>query len=498
MKSESQIIEYKESWRDEYLKWICGFANAQGGTLYIGVSDDKQVVGVKNAKRLMEDIPNMVKDRMGILIDVNMLESDGKEYLQLITSASPNPISFRGKYYYRTGSTLQELKGTALDQFLLSKQGRTWDSVPVPGLSARMLDAESINLFKREAARSPHSSAEDFRGKRTDLLARLHLYEGEYLKRAAALLFYSDPERYVTGAYIKIGYFANDADILYQDEIHGSLFKQMNTVIDLLTTKYMKAYIHYEGIVRVDELPVPVNALREGILNSICHKSYGLFSPIQIRVYDDHISIWNTGSLPLGWTVDTLVHTHNSMPFNPGIANVFFRAGFIESWGRGIEKVVNACKDYGCPKPEWYFDGTGLCMTIWYKHGVVPSEKQVNNTDYEVNNQIREQVVNKSRTSREQVVSKIAKEISTSNTLNHEFEEKLNFILNLFLSSSFPIALKEIALQTNISRLAVMRNYINPLLSNGILERTIPDKPNSRLQKYCLTDKGKLLLDSNK
>ncbi|MDD5820691.1 MAG: ATP-binding protein, partial [Prevotella sp.] len=171
MKSESQTIEYKESWHDEYLKWICGFANAQGGTLYIGVNDDKQVVGVKNAKRLMEDIPNMVKDRMGILIDVNLLESHGKEYLQLITSSSPNPISIRGKYYYRTGSTLQELRGTALDQFLLSKQGRTWDSVPVPGLSARMLDAESINLFKKEAARSPHSSAEDVRGNRSDLLA---------------------------------------------------------------------------------------------------------------------------------------------------------------------------------------------------------------------------------------------------------------------------------------------------------------------------------------
>ena len=66
MQSESQNIEYKESWRDEYLKWICGFANAQGGTLYIGVDDDKKVVGVKNSKKLMEDIPNMVKDRRGI------------------------------------------------------------------------------------------------------------------------------------------------------------------------------------------------------------------------------------------------------------------------------------------------------------------------------------------------------------------------------------------------------------------------------------------------
>lgn len=70
----------------------------------------------------------MVKDRLGIIIDVNLLESNDKEYLQIIVPKSLYPISLRGKYYYRTGSTMQELKGASLDQFLLSRQGRTWDS----------------------------------------------------------------------------------------------------------------------------------------------------------------------------------------------------------------------------------------------------------------------------------------------------------------------------------------------------------------------------------
>ena len=124
MDIESQNIEFKESWRDEYLKWICGFSNAQGGTLYIGVRDNGEACGVRETSKLMEDIPNKVRDIMGILVDVNLKEKDGRNYLEIVTEAYPYPISFRGKYYQRSGTTNQELKGAALDRFLLRKQGR--------------------------------------------------------------------------------------------------------------------------------------------------------------------------------------------------------------------------------------------------------------------------------------------------------------------------------------------------------------------------------------
>ena len=89
MEKETQNIEFKASWRDEYLKWICGFANAQGGKLYVGVSDDGEICGVQDAKKLMEDIPNKVRDLLGILVDVNLKEKDGKEYLEIVTEEYP-------------------------------------------------------------------------------------------------------------------------------------------------------------------------------------------------------------------------------------------------------------------------------------------------------------------------------------------------------------------------------------------------------------------------
>lgn len=123
MLDESQNIEYKESWRDEYLKWICGFANASGGRIFIGVNDNKEVTGLPNAKKLMEDIPNKIINYLGIVEDVNLLTYNEKEYIEIVVSPSNVPIAYKGTYHYRSGSTKQELKGLALQQFIMQK----WD-----------------------------------------------------------------------------------------------------------------------------------------------------------------------------------------------------------------------------------------------------------------------------------------------------------------------------------------------------------------------------------
>ena len=114
---ENQNVEYKSSWRDEYLKWICGFANAQGGKLYIGIDDNGKVCGVQNAKKLMEDIPNKIRETIGILVDVNLLSVDSKEYIEISVSASSDPVNYKGEYHYRSGSTKQLLQGPVLTHF---------------------------------------------------------------------------------------------------------------------------------------------------------------------------------------------------------------------------------------------------------------------------------------------------------------------------------------------------------------------------------------------
>jgi len=361
---EDQHIEWKQSWRDEFLKWISGFANADGGVLHIGRNDKGVVVGVPNAARLMEDIPNKVRDILGIMVEVNLRRKAGKEYLEIVVEPHPNPISYRGEYYRRSGSTNQALKGSALDTFLLRKHGRRWDAVPFPGFHRKDCSRPAFRLFRTRAARSGRMTGEVLRDSDSTLLENLELTEGMYLRRAAALLFSDEPDKFVSGAHIKIGFFVTDDDLRYQDEVHGSLFKQVDETIELLKVKYLKAYIRYEGLQRIEEFLFPELALREAILNAVVHKDYSSGIPIQISAYDDKVVVWNSGQLPENWTLERLHEKHPSVPYNPLLASAFFRAGYIEAWGRGIEKIDRECREHDTAPPVYDYRMSGLMLTF--------------------------------------------------------------------------------------------------------------------------------------
>ncbi len=372
---ESHNTEWKQKWRDEYLKWLCGFANADGGILYIGMDDSGKAVGVSNAEKLLEDIPNMARDVLGIIPSVNLIEKDGKEVLEIVVEASSYPINYKGGYHYRSGSTKQELKGTALDHFILKKQGKHWDGVPLPGIKVQDLSNSALQSFRTLAAAGQRTDSDILKEEFSQLLEKLHLTEGGYLKRSAAILFLDDPERFITGAYVKIGYFKTDDELVYQDEIHGHLFHQIEQTIDLLTTKYLKAAISYKGIQRQETLPYPEAALREAVINAIAHKNYSSGTPIQISVYDNKIHFWNDARLPDGWTIRMLSRKHPSKPFNPDIANTLFRAGLIEAWGRGTIRIIQECNNQGNVNAKFRFDEMGFQLILSRKTSEKTSEK---------------------------------------------------------------------------------------------------------------------------
>ena len=349
--SENQIIEYKSIWKEEYLKWICGFANAQGGTLYIGKDDLNKVVGVKNVKRLMEELPNIITSILGIVVPVNLHETVDGDFIEIVVEPHPNPVNYKGEYHFRSGSTKQELKGAALDKFLLQKYGRKWDGVTIPNVQISELKKETFEFFKKKGIEAKRLDEKCLKESTEQLLNNLNLIENGHLKRAALLLFHPDPEKFVTGAYIKIGFFRTESDLLFQDTLHGNLLDQVENSIELLFTKYIRAMISYEGISRVETYEYPVAALREALLNAVAHKDYAGCTPIQIKVYADKIRIWNEGQLPEDWTVDKLLHEHSSRPYNPDIANAFFRSGYVESWGRGIEIMTEQCSMAKLPPP---------------------------------------------------------------------------------------------------------------------------------------------------
>ena len=178
------------------------------------------------------------------------------------------------------------------------------------------------------------------------------------------LLFHPDPEKFVTNAYVKIGFFESDSDLRFQDEVHGNLFEQVEKTMELLFTKYIKAMISYDDIYRIETFEYPKEAVREALLNAIAHKDYTGATPIQISVYKDKIMIWNYGELPENWTIDTLQKKHSSIPHNPDISNAFFRIGYIEAWGRGIRKMNEQCAAAGLPQPLYYYESSGFWVVF--------------------------------------------------------------------------------------------------------------------------------------
>ncbi|GHS84682.1 ATP-dependent DNA helicase [Bacteroidia bacterium] len=365
--SESQNIEYKSSWHEDYLDWICGFANAQGGKIYIGKDDSSNVIGITDYKDLMEKIPNKIKNQLGITAEVNLLQEDGKHYIEIVVQPYSVPISLRGRYFYRSGSVKQELIGAALNEFLLERIGKKWwDSVPVPNVQVEDLKADTFTFFKEKGIKSSRIDADSRNDTPLQVLENLKLVDKNLLNRAAVVLFHPDPEKFVSGAYIKIGFFRTDSDLLFQDEIHGNLFEQVEKTMDFLLTKYTKALISYEGLTRVETYEYPKDALREALLNAVAHKDYTGPYPIQISVYADKIMMWNYGRLPENWTIEDLLDKHSSQPRNPDIATAFFRSGYVESWGRGMDKMKNLCLEAKIPVPQFSCKGNDF-WTIFRK-----------------------------------------------------------------------------------------------------------------------------------
>jgi ATP-dependent DNA helicase RecG len=364
---ESHQIEWKQNWRDDYLRWICGFANAQGGTLGIGKNDRGQVVGLPEATRLLTEIPNKVRDLLGIVVEVNLHTYRGKDWLEIRVDPYPSPISYRGEFHYRSGSTKQELKGAALEAFLLRKRGRHWDATPIPDVRLNEFDPQLFRQFRKLALESKRLGASLLAEPDANLLEKLQLTEGRFFKRAATLLFHPFPQKFTSGAYVKIGFFQSATDLLYQDMIEGGLLFQVERTLDLLLTKYLRAGISYRLTQRYERYPVPEAALREAVTNAIVHKDYSAGSSIQISVYPDRLRIWNPASLPPDWSMEKLLGNHASAPANPDVAHAFFLAGKIESWGRGIALIRNECAGY--PAPEFRQDHRGLWVEFPFPTG---------------------------------------------------------------------------------------------------------------------------------
>lgn len=363
-KKESQLIEFKPDWRNEHLKIISAFANSNGGELFVGIDDKGKEIGLKNCAKLLEDIPNKIRNKLGIIPSVNLEKSKNHEIIRIKISSFSVPISFEGRYYVRSGSTTFALEGGELSNFLLKKNGITWDELIEEDASLEDINPETVEKFKMYALDRLPSIKKEKNLKA--IISKLDLLKDSKLKKSSVLLFGQRPQKYYLQSQVKIGKFLTDTEIITSDIVEGNLFEQIETTLEVLRAKYLISNIKYEGIHRREILEYPYEALREAIINALIHRNYTGSSAVQIKIFKDKLIVINEGKLPPEVPIEKLKSDHVSKPKNPILAKVFYLAGFIESWGRGTIKIVEKCLEQNLPEPD-FFEEYGVMKVVFYK-----------------------------------------------------------------------------------------------------------------------------------
>ena len=180
-------------------------------------------------------------------------------------------------------------------------------------------------------------------------MKKLELVKNNKPTWATILLFGKEPQRFVSQAKIHCGRFKlSKIEILDDRMIEGNIIEQVDDIMDFIKKNISVKFVITEKPRREEIWEYPLDALREAVINAVCHRDYTGLSEIQTEIYDDRIEIWNSGKLPLGIKIEDLYKEyHKSIPRNKLIAHIFYDIGFIEKYGSGTIRMFKLCKKSG-------------------------------------------------------------------------------------------------------------------------------------------------------
>jgi ATP-dependent DNA helicase RecG len=357
---ETQDKEMKSSWNPKYLATLCAFANGVGGgVMTIGIRDNGEVIGVDDPQGLLKVIPDDIRNKLGIVASVEPVIINGKTCITITVEKGDRHIDLDGVFYKRVGNTTQRVTGEELRAWILEDAKMTWTDLP----SKAGIDSVSEEAVKHfvDAGKTADRLPQDLGYDKRTILERFDLIgKNGKLTNAGWLLFGQDSSNDHDGTFVKIGEFSDDGELRREDRIFVPVIMQPDAVMDVLYEKYIPGLYEYEGARRYVVFRYPKKAVREALVNAIVHKKYDDFEPITVRVDPNELSIYNSGPLPEGWTVEDLKNPHKSIRRNKTMAEVFHKAGYVEAWGKGIGLIRKVCKENGNPDPAFNVRQGGL------------------------------------------------------------------------------------------------------------------------------------------
>ncbi|MBR2202474.1 MAG: winged helix-turn-helix transcriptional regulator [Bacteroidales bacterium] len=360
-----------------------------------------------------------------------------------------------------------------MQQFVLKKLGRTWDDIICEQATINDIDRKAIDYFLRKSVDAQRLPEESLNSSTEDVLKNLHLIDSDgKLKNAAILLFGKCPQDFITGVYFKIGFFGrDDTDLIFQDLVEGNILKMCDTVIKILKAKYLISPIHYEGLQRIEPLEIPEDALREAIFNSIIHKDY-MGVAIQMKVWRDRIELWNYGRLPEELTIAKLHEPHASNARNKNIAFAFYKAGFIEAWGRGISKIVTQFTAAGLKEPKFEDFCGGVRVTIYRNTDLVAETIEKNNGKVVEN---EGEVTKRVTVNDSEVTKRVVENTEIAQKNVQKIAQKNAQKIFACIKRNSLITIAEMSKKTRLSVRSV-NYYIEQLKQQGLIIRIGPDK----------------------
>lgn len=361
---ESEAVELKKSTAQlrRACETLCGMLNGGGGQVVIGVSPDGRVFGQDIADKTLREVATMLrKFEPPAPIEQTQVDVDrGRKVLVLAAESNPEsrPYAFDGRPYQRVGTTTSPMPQETYQRLLSDRvHSRVrWETQLAEDYDPSDLDSEEILKTVRlgvAAGRLPESTGSDI----PDILLRLGLTKGWGVTNASVVLFGKRFVPHYPQCQLRMARFRglNKSEFLDQRQIEGHAFLLLDEAMLFLRRHLPVAGRVIPGLFeREDEPLFPLEALREALVNALCHRDYTITGgAVSLAIYDDRLEIWSDGILPFGLQPEDLKLDHASRPRNPLIAQAFYLRGVIERWGRGTQKIVELCVKAGHPEPEF-------------------------------------------------------------------------------------------------------------------------------------------------
>ncbi len=365
---EGETVDLKESWADSALNDLAAFANHKGGTVYVGVRDkDLEVVGFTGGDSEVRRIANTIVSILRITPSLESQEYKGKTILAIHVFPAPNLITYKDRCPIPVGSSTRYLSPEEIAKRTMVRLGVTWDGLTTSGLGMSDVEPEAVKQFLRHRER--FSTEPKLDDPVESVVGNLDLIKDGKLTNAGVLLFTKIPHRTFPYARIKMGRFKGET-ILDSREVVGNLWSQLEEVMERFRN-YLQIELEIDSKTtegrngqRNEIWEYPLDALIEAVANALIHRDYTAVGDIQIKVYDDHIEIWNPGWLPDELTVDALKRQHRSVPRNRLVADAFYKARMIEAWGSGTLKMIKLCEAQGLTEPEFSEESGGFKLVF--------------------------------------------------------------------------------------------------------------------------------------